>query len=351
MNGGGQGSTGGSSADPYARRALRQALVLGRLGVGIVPVRDVGPGQLVPMIRWEQDGPLLGEERIAGFFAAHPEAGLAITLDNSTRGGPRLGCIDDDSGKHDPGVLPRPKPLGGYRESTRSGGTHDLFTYRTPLPLGAPSRVTGLGGFVDVLVGGLMYVAPTVNLGRGEYRVLVRLDIPIPEFDTVGLALDAANPWLLAAWRAKAAGGDRAPTDMVVRPDTRPVPPDVAEALHRMRETGRAGELAAWIAEHTSGDTRDFALCYAVAGHAVAVGTSATYVRDAIACPHPEWAPGPNLDRTLARMRMRPPAGVTTLLRYPEGRAADAACNGGTPRPVLDPALARWAYREARRSP
>jgi hypothetical protein len=295
---------------------------------------------------------MLGAERIRGFAYAQPEAaGFAIVLDNSRWGGPRLGCVDDDSGKHDPGQLPRPKPLGGYRESTRSGGTHDLFLYRTSLPPGTPSRVTGLGGFVDVLVGGLMYAAPTVNRGRGEYRVLVGLDAPIPEFDAVGLALDAAAPWLRDAWRAAVRGSPTTGPGAAIRPDPRPVPADAAEVLLRMKKSGRAGELAAYIAEHTTGESRDFALCFALAGHAVAVGADANQVREVVKCLHAEWSPGPSLDRAITRMRARPPAGVTTLLRYPEGRAADAACGERTPKPVLDPELARWAYRNARRDP
>ncbi len=290
-----------------------------------MPVRDAGPGELVPMIRWERDGPLRGEKRIRGFYAACPEAGVAITLDNSSWGGPRLGCVDDDSGKHDPGPLSRPRPLGGYRESTRSGGTHDLFRYRTSLPPGVSTRVTGLGGFVDVLIGGLMYVAPSVNLGRGEYRALVGLDVPIPEFAAVGLALDAAAPWLKDAWRAAIHGSARGGPGATVGHDPRPVPADVGEVLRRMRQSGRAGELAAWIAEHTTGDSRDFALCFALAGHAIGAGANADQVREIVKCPHPEWAPGPSHDRTIARMRTRPPAGVAALLRYAEGRAADAA--------------------------
>ncbi len=301
------------------------------------------------MIRWEGDGPLLGADRIRGFAHAHPEAaGFAIVLDDSRWGGPRLGCVDDDSGKHDPGQFSRPKPLGGYRESTRSGGTHDLFRYRTSLPPGVPSRVTGLGGFVDVLVGGLMYVAPTVNRGRGEYRVLVGLDAPIPEFDAVGLALDAAAPWLRDAWRAAIRGSPTAGPGTTVRVDPRAVPSGAAEVLLRMKESGRAGELVAWIAGHTTGDSRDFALCFALAGHAVVAGANAEQVREIVNCPHPEWAPGPSLDRTIARMRTRPPAGVAALLRYGEGQAAAAACPEPAYHPVrndLASLARRWRVR------
>ncbi len=329
------------------------ALWPGRLG--IVPVHDDGPGDLQPMVRWERVGPLLGAERIRSFAYAHSDAGgFAIVLDNSRWGGPRLGCVDDDSGKHDPGQFARPKPLGGYRESTRSGGTHDLFLYRTSLPPGTPLRVTGLGGFVDVLVGGLMYAAPTVNRGRGEYRVLVGPDAPIPEFDAVGLALDAAAPWLRDAWRAAIRGSPTTGPGAAIHPDPRPVPADTAEVLFRMKESGRAGELAAYIAEHTTGERRDFSLCFALAGHAVATGADASQLREIVKCPHPEWAPGPSLDRVIARLRTRPPAGVAALLRYAEGQAAARAIPERQHRPVVSAGLVnqfRGVRRRARPRP
>ncbi len=330
-------------------RCLEHGLEWGRRAIGNVPLRDVGPGQLIPMIRWEEHGPLLGERRIREFFGAHPDAGLAITLDNSAWGGPRLGCIDDDSGKHDPGDLPRPKPLGGYRESTRSNGTHDLFRYRISLPPDIPSRVTGLGGFIDVLVGGLMYVAPTANVGRGEYRIITGLEAGIPEFDSVSLALDAASPWLKDAWRAKARGVAREGPGATVRADPRPVPADAAEVLARMRESGRGGELAAWIAEHTVGERRDYSLCFVIAGHAAAVGATTDQLRSVLSCPHPEWAPGPTLDRTVARLCGRPPAGIASLLRYPEGRAADEAAPEPTHRPVVRRSEVERFRRHSRR--
>ena len=324
------------------------ALWPGRLG--IVPVHDDGPGDLQPMVRWERVGPLLGAERIRGFAYAHPEgAGFAIVLDNSRWGGPRLGCVDDDSGKHDPGQFARPRPLGGYRESTRSGGTHDLFLYRTSLPPGTPSRVIGLGGFVDVLVGGLMYAAPTVNRGRGEYRVLVGLDAPNPEFDAVGLALDAAAPWLRDAWRAAIRGSPTTGPGAAIQPDPRPVPADAAEVLLRMKKSGRAGELVAWIAEHTEGASRDYSLCFVIAGHAAAVGATTDQIRSVLSCPHPEWTPGPALDRTVARLRGRPPAGVASLLRHAEGRAADEAAPEPTHRPVVRRSEVERFRRHSRR--
>ena len=328
---------------------LGAALAWGSRRVGIVPVRDVGPGQLVPMIRWQEGGSLRGPERIHVFYAAHPDAGLAIALDNSQSGGPRLGCVDDDSGKHDPGALARPSPLGGYRESTRSGGMHDFFRYVAPLPPGIPSRVTGCGGFVDVLVGGIVYVAPTLNRGKGQYRAIVGLDAGIPEFLSVSLALDAASPWLKEAWKARARGEGHTGPGAQVRSDPQSLPADVAEVLSRMRESGRAGELAAWIAEHTTGDSRDYSLCYLVAGHAVAVGATPEQVRSVVACPHAEWEQGRALDRAISRLQGKPPAGVAALLRFAEGRAADMAVPEPVPRPVVRAAdVARFRRRVAR---
>lgn len=326
--------------------------------VGVVPLLGWWDGRFHFGVRWEQDGPLLGAENISAFVRANPRAaGFAITLDNSAWGGPRFGCVDDDAGKHDPGELPRPAPLGGYRESTRSGGFHDVFVYRTSLPPGTPSRVTHLGGFVDVLAGGLMVTAPTVIPGQGAYRALVGLDVPIPEFPSVGLALAAAAPWLRDAWRAAVRGAPPSVGAASVRADPRPVPADVAEVLARMKQSGRAGELAAWIAEHTDGDHRDFSLCFAIATHAAAVGSTSAQIRDVVSCPHSEWTAGEALERKIAQMRTRPPAGVAALLRYAEGQAAARELPTPTWRPVAparmipDPVLvARYSRKRPRRA-
>ncbi len=228
---------------------LEAALAWAALRVGCVPVHDVGPGELVPAFPGYLEKPMLGEPEIREFYSLHPDAQLAIILDNSAWGGPRLGCVDDDSGKHDTHGRGRPRPLGGYRESTRSGGTHDLFRYGTSLPPDVPSRTTGIWGFVDVLVGGIVYVAPTVNRGRGEYRVVTPLNVGMPSFSCVGEALDAASNGLREAW------------------------------LEKTREGGGAG-----VAAHG-----DFSECYRVAVRAVAAGADERGVQAAVGCDHTEW--------------------------------------------------------------
>jgi hypothetical protein len=248
---------------------LAAALAWLRLGVAVVPVHDRGPGRLVPGIAWERKGPLRSQGEVGDYWRTHPDAQLAVYLDNSEWGGPRLGCIDDDSGKHDHRDHERPLPLGGYRETTRSGGTHDFFRYTTNLPPDLRSRVVGVGGFVDVLVGGIVYVAPSENRGRGSYAVMTPLEQGIPEFSSVGLALDRAAPWLRSEWLARArGGGDGVPGD----------------------RTGRSGHFA------------DPSECYRVAVRAVARGATDGEVRSAVGCDHPEWAPD-NIHRTVERIR------------------------------------------------
>jgi len=244
---------------------LHAALEWCRLGVGVVPVHDRSPKQLLPGIRWEEDGPLLTEEEIRSYWTARPDAQLAVTLDNSAHGGPRLACIDDDSAKHDAGDRERPRPLGGYRETTRSGGTHDVFRYATGLPPGIAARITGVGGFVDVLVGGILYVAPTANRGVGEYRTTTPLSAGFPEYPSVGLALDAASVWLKRAW------------------------------LERAREGGGGSGVHA-------GRRGDFSECYRIAVHAVLTGATDEQVRAAVGCDHPEWSLE-NIHRTVERIR------------------------------------------------
>jgi hypothetical protein len=244
---------------------LEVAIAWARLGVGVVPVHDSAPGKLDPEIRWKEDGPLFGEDQVREYWAAHPDAQLAITLDNSPWGGPRLVCVDDDSGKHDPGQQERPRPFGGYRESTRGGGFHNVAEYRVPLPPDFPARVTQIGdpAFADVLAGGLLFIAPTVNRGRGAYSAVVPLEAGFPVFESVGLALDAVSGWLREAWTRKAREGGRG--------------------------TGRAAQ-------------GDFSECYRVAVRAVAAGATDEQVRAAVNCPHPEWSPG-RIHRTVERIR------------------------------------------------
>jgi hypothetical protein len=297
-------------------RCLPAALRWVRYGAGVVPLHDEGPGRLVPAIRWEEDGPLRTEARVVGWYQRHPDDRLAITLDNPAR---KLLLVDDDSGKHPvPEDKPRPRPLPGYLESTRSGGVHILAEYKVRLPPNVPRRVIGLGGYVDLLLEGIAYVAPTINAGRGEYKVVDGREPAV--FESVSLALQAAepigHPWLLEAWK-----NARLPTSGTggfVR-DRRPVPKDVDELLARMARTP-AGAVAAWIGRNTDGANRAPFLCFHVGHHAWASGGSPDQVRAVVRCPHEEWGDG--FETLARRFARRAPAGLPTLLRFPEGRGA-----------------------------
>jgi hypothetical protein len=193
---------GGERAiDPAPPRMARVALWWAKRGAGVVPLRPSlfasGNGKLspAPWIRWQQEGPLRGRESILQFWEDVPDAQLAILLENG------LAAIDVDI-KHLPrGMAPpgRPIPEGpGYKETTKSGGLHFVFSVREHLDSTRPTRVTGLAGYVDVFTGGLLIVAPSqfANFDRG-YEVLCK-DIPI--FPTMTEALGAYAPWLPTAW-------------------------------------------------------------------------------------------------------------------------------------------------------
>ncbi len=203
-----------------------------------------------PLVRWKEGGPLRTKVEVREFWAANPSAQLAIVL-GPTADGRFLGAVDTDLKNRKEG-MPEP-PTGyasGYRHSTKSGGTHDLFLYKTQPPETVARRATGVGGFVDVLLDGLLVVPPTKFDGAGEYRVV--RDGPIPEFEAVGLALDQAAPWLRQAWkehRPKAVAAGR-------RDDTEPVP----EGSRHATLLSRAGKLRdlGVGAEAILADLRDF---------------------------------------------------------------------------------------------
>ncbi len=190
-----------SSDEPYCLTAvLDAALWWGQL----VPLVPLAPGLSDgprPLIRWKEDGPFRTESRVRGFWARHPEAQLAIVL-GPTSDGRFLGAIDTDLKKRRDGMPEPPAGFeGGYRHSTKSKGTHDPFFYRVAPPESVPRRAIGVGGFVDVLLDGLLIVPPTRFDGAGEYGVVRRG--PIPEFEAVGHALEQAAPWLREAWRSR----------------------------------------------------------------------------------------------------------------------------------------------------
>jgi hypothetical protein len=192
--------------------------------VRIVPVVPVAPALSNegprPMIKWKEDGPLRTEAEIRGFWERNPRAQIAIVLGKVAIASEKvnaidekpavmnrmdlnnlfLGAIDTDLKNRRDG-MPEP-PTGfytGYRHSTKSGGFHDPFLYKVAPPETVKRRSIGIGGFVDVLLDGLLVVPPTKFDGSGDYRVV--RDGPIPEFEAVGLALDHAAPWLREAWK------------------------------------------------------------------------------------------------------------------------------------------------------
>ncbi len=191
-------------------RIVHAALWWVRRGAGVVPLRSSlspnGNGKLspIPLLRWQQEGPLRDREHILRFWQEVPEAQLAILLENG------LAAVDVDT-KHLPGgVAPPECPLpegNGYREMTKSQGFHYVFVVKErPDPSKPkPTRVTGLGGYVDVFTGGLLVVPPSrfTNVDRG-YETLCR-DIPV--FPTMAEALGAYAPWLPSAWQGRCASG------------------------------------------------------------------------------------------------------------------------------------------------
>lgn len=210
-------------------RTAQTALWWMRRGVGVVPLRSSlspnGNGKLspVPLIRWQQEGPLRDHRRILEFWSDAPEAQLAILLDNG------LAAVDVDL-KHLPGgVAPPEFPVpdgGGYLETTKSGGLHFVFLVKERLDPQRPTRVTGLGGYVDVFSGGLLVVTPSrfSNADRG-YELL---NPGIMVFPTMATALRSYSPWLPLVWesRTEAGGRARAPT---VNTGVRLEPPSTRE--------------------------------------------------------------------------------------------------------------------------
>ena len=324
-------------------RCLARAIYWVRRGVGVVPLKDEGPGRLVPAIRWEQDGPLRDEESVVRWYTAHPEHGLAITLENPAT---HLLLIDDDSGKHPvPEDKPRPRAIPGYRESSRSKGAHGIAVIKTLPPPDVPRHLISLGGYVDLMLAGIVFVAPTENKGVGEYTIIDGRDPPV--FESVLLALQAAEPvgrpWLVSAWREARSGSTGGGTGTFQRID-RPVPKDIEELLARMADGSPAGAVAAWIAKNTNGHSRPPFLCFHLGSHAWAVGGSPEQVRAVVNCDHAEWHEG--YESLVRRFQRRPPAGLATLRKFAEGRAAYEELSKATPKEITEPVVRTVIGRE-----
>lgn len=205
---------------------LTAALHWARRGVGVVPVRpqlvpNDNKGKLspIPWIRWQQDGPLRGENQVREFWAQHPDAQLAILLEEG------LVTVDVDLKKLPDGRAPEgfPIPTGpGYRETTKSGGLHFVFVIQEKLDPRRSTRVVQLADYVDVLAGGILVVAPTkfTNAPRG-YDLLTD---SLPVFPTMMEALSRYAQWLPGAWKERweksltAMDPDRSPSMGATRP-------------------------------------------------------------------------------------------------------------------------------------
>jgi hypothetical protein len=175
--------------------------------VAVVPMRPAlsggrgGKPSPVPWIKWATEGPLRRHREVEEFWAAHPDAQLAILLEKG------LAAVDIDL-KHlpeggPPEGFPIPAPFpGGYVESTKSGGLHYLLRFREPLDPTKAERVTGLGGYVDVFHGGLLIVAPSNFEGAPQGYAVVNPG-GIPVFGTLRAGLEASAPWLAATWEER----------------------------------------------------------------------------------------------------------------------------------------------------
>jgi hypothetical protein len=232
LSGNGTCNLSTSLEPPWFASPLDAALWWVKL-VPVVPLAPKFSNGPHPLLRWKEDGPLRTVEEVREFWGANAGSQLAVVLGPMT-GGRFLGAVDTDLKNRMDG-MPEP-PAGyttGYRHSTKNGGTHDLFVYTTEPPESVTRRTIGVGGFVDVLLDGLLVVPPTRFDGAGEYRV-VRAG-PILEFPAVGLALDAAAPWLRQAWN------DHRPKSAVAgRPDNKE---PILEGNRRATLLSRAGKL------------------------------------------------------------------------------------------------------------
>ena len=219
-------------------------------GVDVVPVRptlaDNGKGKLAPhpYDKWEWSdrtqshppGRLITPEEVDAFWKEHPEAQLSIVL------GDGLAAIDVDLKNLINGQPPDSKPVpnafpGSLTERSKSGGLHLFFRYKSQLPEGEPLRWIGFGGYVDVLAAGLLFAVPSTFVrpdgSPGGECTLVNAG-PVPEFDSIYLALYSSAQWLAEEWKerhAKAAAKmQNATTSLSDDNIPRPVDPEAVKA-------------------------------------------------------------------------------------------------------------------------
>jgi len=168
--------------------------------IGVVPLwpqlvpNHSGKLSPIPLIRWQQDGPLRSVEQVQGFWKENPDAQLAIILEDG------LVALDIDL-KHLPsGQAPTNAPIpeappGGYVESTKGGGLHYLFRVREPLPEDRGHRIIQLGGYVDILATGILVVAPS-KFKNADVGYRVERDGGTPIYNTLQEALQVCAEWL-----------------------------------------------------------------------------------------------------------------------------------------------------------
>ncbi|MCI4361144.1 MAG: bifunctional DNA primase/polymerase, partial [Thermoplasmata archaeon] len=156
------------------------------------------------------DGPLRTDASVRDFWRSRPRAQIAIFL-GRLPDGRWLSAGDTDVRKRPEGGPPIAGPLAatsgapGYHETTKSGGTHDLFITLEPVaphPDGARSRVwTELGGYYDLLGSGLCVVAPSrFDNGEQPYESIGGEEVPV--FPSAREALAAQAEWLPDAYAA-----------------------------------------------------------------------------------------------------------------------------------------------------
>ncbi|MDE1820852.1 MAG: bifunctional DNA primase/polymerase [Euryarchaeota archaeon] len=271
-------------------------------GVGVVPMRPAlskggsGKPAPIPWIKWKEDGPLRRADQVHEIWREHPAAQLAILLEKG------LAAIDIDL-KHLPGgrapaEFPLPGAIpGAYVETTKSGGLHYLFRYRTPLDPGKAERVTGLGSYVDVFHGGLLIVVPSKFEGAPQGYAVVR-DGGIPVFRTLHEGLAASSPWLAVAWEERWERSQSSSVPATARPEragttvARPEGPaanprEVARALAAVREDAEAASVFKDGKRHPDGAVDRSLTEFWLAGFLNRKGFSREVTWEVVeACPH-----------------------------------------------------------------
>ena len=337
--------TGTSEKDPRVaeRTVIEIAVAWTYRGVGVVPVSrtlvetldsKTGTSKFapIPTIRWQKDGPLRSAEHVRAHWSKHPDDQLGIVLENPEL---KLVCCDVDLKKLPGGIAPEgrpiPRPFGGeYVERSKSDGRHYLAAYTTSIPEWVGGRWTSLGGYVDVLARGILFCAPSHFVkpdGKDGGECTVLVDGPVPTFSAIGEPIARWADWLYPAWRCASERGESPAGEAEVV--ARKVAPavTVTEILARMRKASDAGKIVAWICERTDGESRDWDLCPKLVVHALEAGASADQAAEIVGCPY--WP-----EEKVEAIKLTRAAGIQSLLKHTEGKAAYAALRDETSSPL-----------------